>query len=295
MWSNAAMWAFCNTGWPYYEKYLSIMFSSAAQGSYVFHLTATTAVAPEEAKDDSSTAINPPLPPTSASFSVTAMDVNTSNHPLPLSSIKWPYSPAISKSDKVSLAILTAFSPPDIISIITTISTSEQPAKKWSRSSRYSGVSVKDIVFPAGKTMPASAVIGMQGSINQLTDIFERSMMSHLAEDPATTSWSCMMALVQEYDDDLTVDEKIALISYFAKDIVAANTYISLTDHEVQKGWIHTILQGWYFFCMLYLFYHGCCLLYVKYVCIFLFIDIHVCFSLFRKVWFFHWQPSPCQ
>ena len=73
----------------------------------------------------------------------------------------------------------------------------------------------------------------MQGSINQLTDIFERSMTSHLAEDPATTSQSHVMALVQEYDDDLTVDEKTALIAYFAKDIVAANTYISLTDHEV--------------------------------------------------------------
>ena len=92
--------------------------------------------------------------------------------------------------------------------------------------------------------MPASAIIGMQGSINWLTDIFERSMTSHLAKDPATTSQSHVMALVQEYDNDLTVDEKIALISYFAKDIVAANTYISLTDHEVRKGWVCTILQG---------------------------------------------------
>ena len=91
--------------------------------------------------------------------------------------------------------------------------------------------------------MPASAVVGMQDSINQLTDIFERSMMSHLAKDPATVSQSCAMALVQEYDNDLTVDGKIALISYFAKDIVAANTYPSLTDHEVQKDWVCTILQ----------------------------------------------------
>ena len=64
------------------------MFSSAAHGSHVFCLTATTTAAPEEFEDDSSTAINPPLPATSSSFSVTAMDVNGSTNPLLLSSIK---------------------------------------------------------------------------------------------------------------------------------------------------------------------------------------------------------------
>ena len=186
------------------------MFSSAARGSYVFCPTATTAAASEEAENDSSTAINPPLSPTSSSFSVTAMDVDTStNHPLLLSSIKQPHSPTTSESDKVSLTVLTAFFPSDITSITTVISTSEQPAKKQSRSSWYLGVSAKDIVSPAGKTTPASAVIGMQGSINWLTDIFERSMMSHLAKDPATTPWSCTMALVQEYDDNLMLIKRL--------------------------------------------------------------------------------------
>jgi hypothetical protein len=91
--------------------------------------------------------------------------------------------------------------------------------------------------------MPASAVIGMQGSINRLTDIFEKSMMSHIAKDPATASQNHAMTLVQEYDDNLIVDKKIVLVSYFAKNLVAANTYISLTDHEVQKGWVHAILK----------------------------------------------------
>ena len=128
--------------------------------------------------------IDPPPPPTSSSSSVTAIDVNTStNHPLPLPSIKQLHSPTISKSDKVSLAIPAAFLPSDITSITTAISTSEQPAKKKLRSSQYLGVSAKDIVSPARKTTPAGAVIGMQGSINWLTDIFERSMMSHLAKD----------------------------------------------------------------------------------------------------------------
>jgi hypothetical protein len=175
-----------------------------------------------------------------------AMDVDAiANYP-PHAGTKRPHSPVISESDRVSsLAVPTASSASEITSITTPLLTSEQPAKKQSRGSRQSAVSgsAKDIVFSAGKATPASAVIGMQGSINRLTEIFEKSMMSHIAKDPATASRNRAMTLVQEYDDDLTVDKKIALVSYFAKDLVAANTYISLTDHEVQKGWVRAILK----------------------------------------------------
>jgi hypothetical protein len=208
------------------------MFSSAAHGSHVFCLTTATTTAPNEAEDDSTTAVDPPassfLPAASSFLSTTAMDVDAI--------AKHPHSPVISESDRVSsLAVPTASSASEITSITIPLLTSEQPAKKRSRGSRQSAVSgsAKDIVFSAGKATPASAVIWMQGSINRLTDIFEKSMMSHIAEDPATASRNHAMTLVQEYDDDLTVDEKIALVSYFAKDLVAANTYISLTDHEV--------------------------------------------------------------
>jgi hypothetical protein len=96
------MRAFCNTGWPYYDKCLSIMFSLAAHGSHVFCLTATTTTAPNRAEDDSTTAVNPPassfLPATSYFLSTTAMDVDAiTNYPPPHAGTKHPHSPVISK------------------------------------------------------------------------------------------------------------------------------------------------------------------------------------------------------
>jgi hypothetical protein len=96
------MRAFHNTGWPCYDKCLSIMFSLAARGSHVFCLTATTTTAPDEAEDDSTTAIDPPassfLPAASSFLFTTAMDVNAvTNYPPPHAGTKHPHSPVISK------------------------------------------------------------------------------------------------------------------------------------------------------------------------------------------------------
>ena len=157
------MRVFHNTGWPHYKKCLSIIFSSAACGSHVFHPTATTAAAPEEAKDDSSTAVNPPLPPTSSSFSVTAMDVDTStNHPLPLSSIKRPHSPTISESDKVSLAMPTAFLPSDITSITTAVTTYERKGRLTACTRVQYWASLSVIVQQSSNLMSSSSQCSSQ-------------------------------------------------------------------------------------------------------------------------------------
>ena len=75
------------------------------------------------------------------------------------------------------------------------------------------------------------------------TDIFEKSMTIHLAEDPATTSRNHAIRLLQEQEDGLMTDQKIAIISCFMEDVVTANTYISLTDPEVRQAWIFMMLM----------------------------------------------------
>jgi hypothetical protein len=110
----------------------------------------------------------------------------------------------------------------------------------WYYARGVSRESVKDIAAPAGKARLASAT---QDSINHLTDIIEKSVMSHLAEDPATTSRNCAITLLQKQEDGLTTDQKIAMISCFMEDVVAANTYILLTDPEVRQGWILMMLM----------------------------------------------------
>jgi hypothetical protein len=84
------MRAFRNTGWPYYDKCLSIMFSLAARGSHVFCPTAAT------------TAVDPPassfLSAASSFLSTTAMDVDAvANYPPPHAGTKRPHSPVISE------------------------------------------------------------------------------------------------------------------------------------------------------------------------------------------------------
>jgi len=59
----------------------------------------------------------------------------------------------------------------------------------------------------------------------------------------ATTSRNHAIRLVQEQEDGLTTAQKIAMISCFMDDVIAASTYILLTDPEVRQGWILMMLK----------------------------------------------------
>ena len=67
-------------------------------------------------------------------------------------------------------------------------------------------------------------------------------MMGQLGEDPAVASRNRAIELVQTQDDGLLTEQKVMMISHFMKDIVVAETCISLIDPEVRRGWILSIL-----------------------------------------------------
>ena len=90
------------------------------------------------------------------------------------------------------------------------------------------------------KISPATAVVGMQGSINRLTDIFEKSMAQ--GDDPGVERRSRALQLVQQAEDGLSVGDKVALIALFMKDNVAVETHLSLNDADVCQAWITTML-----------------------------------------------------
>ena len=46
------------------------------------------------------------------------------------------------------------------------------------------------------------------------------------------------MQLVQDVDDGLSNEEKVALVSHFMTNAVEADTYLSLVDDDVRRGWI---------------------------------------------------------
>ena len=169
---------------------------------------------------------------TPASSSTAAMDVDnggTNSPGLSVPGSKRPHS--LMSTDSDALSSSAAPTPTSNITPITTPqSLSDPPAKKRSKGSkgdsRRSAVSAPAGPVNVAKITPATAVMGMQGSINRLTDIFERSMMGQLGEDPAVVSRNRAIELVQTQDDGLLTEQKVMMISHFMKDIVVAETYI---------------------------------------------------------------------
>jgi hypothetical protein len=82
----------------------------------------------------------------------------------------------------------------------------------------------------------------MQGSINCLTDIFEKSMLAP-QNDPGAMAHTHTIELMQDHNDGLVINEKVLMISIFMKDVVAAQTYISLNDPEVRLSWVRSMLE----------------------------------------------------
>jgi hypothetical protein len=87
----------------------------------------------------------------------------------------------------------------------------------------------------------AVAIMGMQASINRLTDVFEKVMAT--PEDLATTSMAQAVERVRNVDDGLSTKEKEALIRQFGKNAITVDTSVidrpgSSTGLDSQKAGI---------------------------------------------------------
>lgn len=104
-----------------------------------------------------------------------------------------------------------------------------------SKTSSASGVS------SSKKITPAVAIHNMQGSINRLTDVMEKSLT---APDPASMQRSEAMELLQTQDDGLTLKEQSEMISKFIADAAITGAYLSLRDNAVlRRDWLERILE----------------------------------------------------
>jgi hypothetical protein len=93
-----------------------------------------------------------------------------------------------------------------------------------------------------GKISQAVAMHGMQGTLNRLTDVFERSMTTF--EDGTVSRRDKAMRLLQEVDDGLSSDDKVIVVASFMNNSAAADTYLSLTDDVVRRGWLRRIIAS---------------------------------------------------
>jgi hypothetical protein len=84
----------------------------------------------------------------------------------------------------------------------------------------------------------------MQGSINQLSDVFKLSLTS---PHPSLTldNQAKAMMLLRTVDDGLSMEDKVRLIKLFEKDGSLVASYLNLeNDQPLRKIWIQQSLAG---------------------------------------------------
>jgi hypothetical protein len=146
--------------------------------------------------------------------------------------------PSISASKRKFLSL----SDPDETGSVS----SSDPSKKHSKNSKGSKGSKHKIPIAsqrlAAQISQAASLNNMQGTVNRLADVFEKSMGA--PEEGSVIRRDRAMQLVQDVEDGLSVKEKAVLITHFMNNAIAADTYLSLKDNEVRKAWVSSMLAS---------------------------------------------------
>jgi len=98
------------------------------------------------------------------------------------------------------------------------------------------------VAKPLPRLSSAVAMVGIQGSINQMTDIFEQSITT--LKDKTTEAKKDAIKTMQTIDDGLSTNQKAKMVSIFAQNGSIANVYLVLTDIAVRHSWLQQILDG---------------------------------------------------
>jgi len=112
-----------------------------------------------------------------------------------------------------------------------TISASSRSKSRRTKSSTRAATSSMGF---ATKVTQATAITNMQGSINRLADVLEKSIV---APEPATRKDEAVKCL-QEVEEELSMAEKLKIIEQFGENASLGGTYLSLTDEPLRKAWI---------------------------------------------------------
>jgi hypothetical protein len=258
---------FRNKGWPWLNKFESILPIGGARGRNSF--TATMAAAPplqeeEEGPGDgegsmyvgigdrhgseiiesSFSTIVPPVAaaPVAAGGEGDQMDVDiVADSAVGLSSIgKRKYSENV---DHDTTATSEPVPPNSMAPPKKRVSSRGASSQVVSKTSSASGGAAGASSKAAAKITPAVAILNMQGSINRLTDIMERTLVA--PPDSASKQRSEAMDLLQKQNDGLTVEEQSEMISKFVTDAAIAGAYLSLKENaELRRNWLKSILKS---------------------------------------------------
>ena len=91
------------------------------------------------------------------------------------------------------------------------------------------------------KITPAIAIHGMQGTLNCLTDVMEQNLGP--TPNLVMTQRTKALTLLQEQDDDLTIEEKFEMIHHFTSNVAIAEVYLVLNNDELRQAWLQSLLK----------------------------------------------------
>jgi hypothetical protein len=144
-------------------------------------------------------------------------------------------------NDTSSISLLS--SEPTATSDMTTqAGTSEPAGKKRSTGKGKDRQPRKVSARKAAEISNATVLHGMQGTMNRVTDIFEKSVAQPL--DPQSAVRSDALHYLQTREDNLTLDERTKVVQLFMKDNIAAETYNALVNDDLRRNWLASMLEG---------------------------------------------------
>ena len=248
---NSAMKPFRNKGWPFLKKFESILPQSGAKGKHAYAPASAIPAWPDsdlESIVESGKALgkqaNEILEGGHRDTAGTDIDGHASGIPsISISEIsmrKRSFSELSVDNDTLAGSIATF--PPSSLSTHA----SRPPWKKWSTghssvasSSQQASTTTHRSSWSAstGRITSAVALNSMQGSINRLTDAFEKSMTTPL--DTVSSKQNEAVLLLQSRDDDLDYDQVTKVIDIFRTDPSAVNVYIALSNDTMRRNWLH--------------------------------------------------------
>jgi hypothetical protein len=254
---------FRNKGWDQFEKMQAIIPLGGARGRHAFYpggmappivntdnepggtsnavVAAGAATIPHHnTATSSATSAIASSSATSAIASSSATSGIASSTAASSNAGKRPYAEALTDIETASFGSShMSMQPPS-----TTLVVSAPPSKKartpaQSQNSRHAKISS---IAKAAKITPAAAVVGMQGSINRMTDVFETFMRggTGAADDPVTRA----VAILEGEDADIPVDQQALLISVIGEkgNEHFLKFYITMNDGVRRRAFVEKMI-----------------------------------------------------
>ncbi|KAG2354030.1 hypothetical protein BDR07DRAFT_1614513 [Suillus spraguei] len=271
--SHSSLQQFANSGWVFYDKVAEILLhGTSAQGSYAFHPAAATAPVlvddgPEPGAQDIITAAVTTSITSAASSSMNPPAASSNTDP-PAATFTSPCLPAVPPSTFTSprLPVVppsttgssigtgkrthndTLFDGESMISThpslsgalasTTLVSVPSAAKKAWSARHFYSAASMMTSATQGSKLMPATAVVGMQGSINCIGDILEKAVT---AAQPVLVPHA--MAIMQSADARVSAEEQGQLLLMFTSNDWVVEIYVQ-SPPPARRSYVKALLES---------------------------------------------------